>query len=153
VDSSPCLIFTAALPFCHRVLCGRKLKSSKYPKQPNTLGDHIRKRRLDLGLFQKQVAEQIGVSEETIYRWESNESSPQVKFIPAIIKFLGYNPVPLPDSPCQRLVFYRQVRGLSQRNLAKETGIDPKAIELAETGKRPLSKKILKFLESVSNPL
>jgi len=93
------------------------------------------------------VAKQIGV-DETVWRWERNESSPQVQFIPAIIKFLDYNPLPLPDSPCHRLVFYRQTLGLSQRKLAKKIGIDPKTIELAETGKRPLSKKLLKFLES-----
>ena len=107
-----------------------------------------RKRRLDLGLFQKQIAERIGTSEDTIYRWERNESKPQIQFIPAIIEFLDYDPLSPPDSPRQRLVFYRRMHGLSQRKLAKETGIDPKAIELAETGKRPLSKKLLKFLES-----
>jgi len=104
---------------------------------------------MDLGLFQRQVAEQIGISEDTIYRWESNESIPQVQFIPAIIKFLDYDPLSPPDSPRQRLVFYRRMHGLSQRKLAKETGIDPKTIELAETGKRPVSKKILKFLQSL----
>jgi len=107
----------------------------------------MRKRRLDLELLQRQIADQIGVDEETIFRWESSKSRPQVQFIPPIIKFLGYNPLSPPDSPRQSLV-YRWIHGLSQRKLAKETGIDPKAIELAETGKRPLSKKILKFLES-----
>jgi transcriptional regulator with XRE-family HTH domain len=130
-------------------LKARRPPDSKYPKQLKTLGDHIRKRRLDLGLFQKQLAEQIGVSEETIYNWESNESSPQFQFIPAIVRFLDYNPLPLPDAPHQRLVFYRQVFGLSQRKLAKKIRIDPKALGLSERGRRPLSKKLLKFLESV----
>ena len=67
---------------------------------------------------------------------------------PAIIEFLDYNPLPLPDSPPQRLAFYRQVLGLSQRKLAKDTGIDTKTIEQAELGKRPLSKRLLKLLES-----
>jgi len=65
---------------------------------------------------------------------------------PAIIEFLDYNPLPLPDSPPQRLAFYRQVLGLSQRKLAKRIGIDAKALGLYERGTRPLSKKILKFL-------
>jgi transcriptional regulator with XRE-family HTH domain len=98
-------------------LSAQKPKSSAYPEELNTLGDHIRKRRLDLGLFQKQVAKQIGISEDATYRWESNESSPQVQFIPAIIKFLDYNPLSLPDSPGQKLVFFRQVLGLIQRGL------------------------------------
>ncbi len=65
-----------------------------------------------------------------------------------LIKFLDYDRLPVLDSPRQRLVFYRQVLGLSQRKLAKEAGIDLKAIELTETGKRPLPKKLLRFLES-----
>jgi transcriptional regulator with XRE-family HTH domain len=129
-------------------LSTQKPKSSAYPKELKTLGDHIRKRRLDLRLFQEQVAERIGVDEDTIFRWEGNKSKPQVQFIPAIIKFLGYNPIPLPESPGHKLLSYRQAHGLSQRALAKRTGVDPKAVELYEQGKRPLSKKILKLLGS-----
>jgi DNA-binding XRE family transcriptional regulator len=103
---------------------------------------------LELGLFQKQVAEQIGVDEETIFRWESNKSRPQVRFIPATIKFLDYNPLSPPDSPRRSLVFYRQMLGLSLRNLGKRIGVDPKVLGLCERGRRPLSKKILKLLES-----
>ena len=61
------------------------------------------------------MADQIGVDEDTIYRWESNESIPQVRFIPTIIKLLGYNPFPLPEELRGKLVFYRQLLGLSQR--------------------------------------
>jgi transcriptional regulator with XRE-family HTH domain len=128
-------------------LKARRPPNSKYPNQLNSLGDHIRKRRLDLALHQKQVAEQIGVDEDTIYRWESNESKPQIQFIPAIIKFLSHNPIPLPDSPGQRLVFYRQTHGITQRALANRIGVDPKAIGLSERGRRPLSKKLRKLLE------
>jgi transcriptional regulator with XRE-family HTH domain len=137
-----------ALPFCHLRLSTQKPKSSVYPKELKTLGDHIRRRRLDLGLLQRQVAQLISVDVMTICNWERNESKPQIQFIPAIIKFLDYNPLALPDTPRKSLVFYRRIHGLSQRKLAKETGIDPKAIELAETGKRPLSRKLLKLLES-----
>jgi DNA-binding XRE family transcriptional regulator len=89
-----CCYFIPALPFCHVVLKAKKPPASKYPKELNALGDHIRKKRVDAGLFQKEVAEQIGVDEETIYRWESSESMPQIRFIPAIIEFLGYSPFP-----------------------------------------------------------
>ncbi len=135
--------------FCYVRLKAPKPPSFKYPKELKTLGDHVRKRRLDLGLLQKRVAEQIGVDVMTIWNWESNESSPQVQFIPAIIKFLGYNPFTLPDQYYQRLVFYRQVRGLTQSRLAKIIGIDPKALGLSERGRRPLSKKLVKLLETL----
>ncbi|MGH8544558.1 MAG: helix-turn-helix transcriptional regulator [Gammaproteobacteria bacterium] len=52
----------------------------------------MRKRRLDLGLFQRQVAEQIGVTTNTVFRWESNETLPQIHHKPKIVQFLGYDP-------------------------------------------------------------
>ena len=59
-DSHPCVAF------CHSEIRALKPKPSQYPKQINSLGDHIRKRRLDLNLLQKQVGNQIGVHELTI---------------------------------------------------------------------------------------
>jgi len=70
------------------------------------------------------------------------------QFIPTIIKLLGYNPFPLPKRLPEKLIFYRQTLGLSQRGLAMKLGIDPKAVGLSERGKRPLSSKLLKLLES-----
>ncbi len=70
--------------FCYVRLKAPKPPSAKYPKELKTLGDHIRKRRLDLHLLQKQVAEQIGDDVMTIWNWERNESSPQVKFFPPL---------------------------------------------------------------------
>ncbi|MHB1865659.1 MAG: helix-turn-helix domain-containing protein [Acidobacteriaceae bacterium] len=60
----------------------------------NTLGDHIRARRIDLGLFQSQVAELIGVHPLTITNWEGNATVPAIRYIPAILNFLGYDPLP-----------------------------------------------------------
>jgi hypothetical protein len=37
-----------------------------YPLEPRFLGEHIRKRRLDLGLLQIDVAAQIGVTKSTV---------------------------------------------------------------------------------------
>jgi hypothetical protein len=47
-----------------------KVEKPKSPSTKNlqTLGDHIRKKRLDLGLFQKEVASRIGVDAESVYR-------------------------------------------------------------------------------------
>src|SRR5947208_52522 len=108
-----------ALPFCHLSLKAEKPRDFKYPKELKTLGDHIRTKRLQLGWFQKDAAKQIGVDEDTIWRWESNECKPQIQFIPAIIKLLSYNPFPLPERSSEKLIFYRQMLGLRQRKLAK----------------------------------
>jgi DNA-binding XRE family transcriptional regulator len=64
------------LPFCHFEIRAARQRASQYPKQINTLGDHIRARRSDLKLLQRQVADQIGVHPLTITNWEGNETAP-----------------------------------------------------------------------------
>ena len=63
-----------------------------YPKQLKTLGDHIRAKRLDLGLFQKDIAGIIGVTTDTITNWEKNRNQPMRWLNLKINKFLGYSP-------------------------------------------------------------
>jgi len=60
-----------------------------YPTNPVTIGDHIRKRRMDLGLLQREVAEIIGVTESSVWNWEHGVE-PEQHYNPKIIKFLGY---------------------------------------------------------------
>jgi transcriptional regulator with XRE-family HTH domain len=50
-------------------------KVIRIPVEPKTIGDHIRKRRLELKLLQKDVAIKLGVCQPCVYRWESNRSS------------------------------------------------------------------------------
>jgi transcriptional regulator with XRE-family HTH domain len=129
------------LPFCHFEFRAARPKSERYPKELNTLGDHIRARRLDLGLFQSQVAERIGVNPLTITNWEGNASQPPVQYIPAIIQFLGYDPLEPSTSFPQRLIATRRARGLTQRQLASELGVDPSTIQGWERGLREPSWK------------
>ena len=114
-----------ALPFCHSEFWAPRPKPSQYPKQINSLGDHIRARRLDLKLLQKQIADQIGVDKAPITNWERNASSPAVRYVPAIIQFLGYDPLPPTDSLSERVATARRVLGLSQRKMAERLGVDP----------------------------
>ena len=44
--------------------------SNGYPMAPKTWGEHVRKRRLDLGFYQAQVAKRIGVNESSVWNWE-----------------------------------------------------------------------------------
>ena len=41
-----------------------------YPKEPKTLGEHIRKARMDKGLLIRELAALVGVSPDTIINWE-----------------------------------------------------------------------------------
>lgn len=61
-----------------------------YAEDPVSIGDHIRKKRLQLKLCQIDVAGICGVSEDRIRNWEKNRSTPQIQFFPRVINFLGY---------------------------------------------------------------
>jgi transcriptional regulator with XRE-family HTH domain len=52
---------------------------------------YLRRRRIELGLYQKDVAARLGVTTSTIWNWEHGWTI-RKKFIPRIVVFLGYNP-------------------------------------------------------------
>jgi transcriptional regulator with XRE-family HTH domain len=139
------------LPFCHVRLSARKPESEAYPTALITYGDHLRAKRLGLGLLQKQAAEQIGVDETSVYNWESNRVEPAVRLIPGIIRFLGYCPY-TPGLPlAERLKLVRQSLGYSQRKLAVLLGVDDGTWRRWEAGSRQPSpgylRRITGFLE------
>jgi len=119
------------LPRSHR-LNNRK----QPPEELNTLGDHLLRRRLVLKLLQRQVAQQIGVDKTSIANWEGNRSKPGLAFMPAIIRFLGYNPLPPAIRWADRLVQCRTVLGLSQRESADRIGVDQSTLARWERGER-----------------
>lgn len=142
-----------ALPFCHVHLKARKPESRAYPKELKTIGDHIRKRRLDLHLFQRDVAEQIGVTESCIWNWESNTSTPELRCLSMIIRFLGYDPLPQPTSLVEQLLHFRRSRSMSQNALAKLIGVNPATLARWERGERqPMGvrlERVKSFLKTV----
>ncbi len=112
------------------------------------LGEHIRKKRLELGLTQKEVGKIFGVSEEAVYNWESGRSRPDLKLVPKIIKFLGYIPFkPEGDDLISRLKFYRLVNGLTVEELAERISKHPDQVRVWLTGRRKPSEKNRKWLE------
>ncbi len=106
------------------------------------LGDHIRKHRLDLGLYQRQVAARIGVTESTIFNWESNATSPSVRQIPKVVAFLGYDPFSQPQSLRERLILRRKLLGLSQNTMAKRLRVDETILWYFEKVSRRPSMKM-----------
>lgn len=106
------------------------------PVQPQTVGDHIRRRRLALKMLQKDVAKQLGVNEKSVHNWEVNASKPEIRYMPAVVRFLGYNPLPQADGLAEQLVRHRTALGLSQKAAAMRIGIDPGTLARWERGER-----------------
>ncbi len=74
----------------------------KSPDVLVTVGDHLRRRRLERKLLQKDLAKAIGVGVPTITNWQFGSSQPEFRHLPKIIKFLGYDPAPQADMPRYR---------------------------------------------------
>ena len=142
------------MPFINLQFKAKKPENPAYPKTLTTLGDHIRKRRLDLGLFQKDVAATLGVTESAVNNWEKNRVTPYFTYLPKIIAFLGYIPAPY-DKVCDNLVEnmrrYRLTNGFSQEKFAKLIGVDETTVAKWERGDhKPMKinqEKILGFLQ------
>jgi transcriptional regulator with XRE-family HTH domain len=106
-----------------------------------TLGDHLLRRRLTLKLLQRDVAEKIGVDKTSIYNWENNRSKPGLEYMPAIIHFLGYNPMPPSDRWSDRLINCRTALGISQKHAAERIDVDQSTLARWERGERePLGR-------------
>ena len=114
----------------------------------------MKKKRLDLGLQQKEVAKILGVTKDTICNWEKNRTSPSLRSIPKIIKFLGYIPYDIHGlTPGEEIRLLRKCLGLSQEKLAKELGIDPSTLWRWEKGKRKPPKFVQeKLREELESP-
>jgi transcriptional regulator with XRE-family HTH domain len=95
--------------------------------EPRFLGEHIRKRRLDLGLLQAEVAAEIGVTESTVWNWEHG-TEPELIHIPAILEFIGYVPWEMPEETVARLAHFKKVKGLSFERLGELMSRDPEQL-------------------------
>nr|WP_262713269.1 helix-turn-helix transcriptional regulator [Mucilaginibacter frigoritolerans] len=117
-----------------------------YPIIPQTLGEHIKKVRMDKGLLQKEVAEIINVSEDTITYWENGRFVPQIQYYPAIISFLGYYPFTHEtESMAGKLRQVRYCTGLNIAKCAQLLGIDIDTVKRYEAG-RPIRTVAIKSI-------
>jgi transcriptional regulator with XRE-family HTH domain len=139
---------TPALPFCHVTLRGQKPLPRAYPRALSTIGDHLRKRRLDLGLLQREVAERLGVDHCTVTNWELNRTKPALRFLPGIINLLGFDPSAPSASLGERLKAWRHRAGLPQDRFARLIGIDPATLSRWERNLRVPAGRCVRLVEN-----
>ena len=119
------------LPRSHRLS-----SRTRVPEQCLSVGDHLRRRRLASRLLQKQVADRLGVDKTSVYNWENNRTTPAFEYMPAIIRFLGYDPQPPARDWGDRLAQCRKAAGLSQKEAARQMQVDPGTLARWERGQR-----------------
>jgi transcriptional regulator with XRE-family HTH domain len=166
------------LPLCDRVI---HVSRDKYlpaynrkipvPRHPTTIGGHLRKRRLQLKLFQSEAARKLGVSTRTLSLWECDRIYPTWHCQLRIRDYLGHDPFtdPTLGRPTgnetkhvaflapgtsgrvgDRIRSWRLQRRKSRKQLAQEMGISPKTLWNWEHHRRQPSQSMRKALESLT---
>ncbi len=108
---------------------------------PVLLGEHLKTKRLELGLTQKEAGKYLGVTCFTVTNWECGLRKPAIQHFPAICQFLGYDPEPpTPSTFAEWLAAKRRQSGWSQRVAARKLGVDPSTWSAWEHGGTIMSK-------------
>jgi transcriptional regulator with XRE-family HTH domain len=98
------------------------------------LGEHLLKRRIELGLTQYQVSLQFLTKPETVLLWEQDRAKPSARYYPAIFGFLGYDPFPVPVDLAGQIGRKRLELGLSIKKVANLVGVDEGTFSRWERG-------------------
>jgi DNA-binding transcriptional regulator YiaG len=83
------------------------------------------------------------VQKSSIANWESKRTKPGLEYMPAIIRFPGYSPLPPAHGWADRLVQCRTALGLSQKESAARIGVDQGTLARWERGEREPSDAFL----------
>ena len=121
------------LPFCCLTLTAPFPPDPAYPTELTTIGEHLKKCRLDLGLSQREAAAQIGVNYKALANWEGGSREPLIRYWPAFLKFLGYYPDTEPRTLAERVLAARRIRGLTCEELGRVVGTDSRTVWSWET--------------------
>jgi len=132
-----------------------RLKASKpkdWTDKPVTLGDHLKKARKERGLLQREVAKALKVDSMSLVNWEKNRTESGARFVPAIIEWLGYDPLPLANSFGEWIKIERTRRGLARRTLAAALGSDEATLGEYEGGRPPDAQRLAQLRSVLGKP-
>jgi transcriptional regulator with XRE-family HTH domain len=97
----------------------KSLRSKDYSETPQNLGEHLKKRRKELCLLQREVAERMGIDTWTYLNWEKDKTKPVAAQFRPVVAFLGYDPTPAPETLAERLQAKRRVLGATFSQVAR----------------------------------
>lgn len=113
-----------------------------------TVGDHVRARRKVLGLTQTQAAKQVGVVRDALARWEAEPREPDRRNMPAVIRFLGYDPQPPATTFGGLLKRTRRTLGMNQPQIAQALGVPTASLRPWERGAHEPKEDRKRLLEA-----
>lgn len=121
-----------------------------YPQQPRTLGEQIRRRRMDHGLTQRILATRWGLQPETVASWERGLRNPSARQWPRVLELLGGDP----DAGggggdlLARLESARRRLGATRREFAELLGLSEGTISRWIAGRRRPRAGTVRRIES-----
>lgn len=152
------------LPFSERIV---SVPHSRYlplknrgipvPKDPTTIGGHLRRKRLELGIHQSEAARMLQVSTVTLSRWERDKVYPTWVQQEQVATYLGYDPFTDPTlgrpkgnetldvaslsskgpiTAGQQLVRYRLDQRKTRKQFAQQLGVNVRTLLDWETDRR-----------------
>ncbi|MFI4973121.1 MAG: helix-turn-helix domain-containing protein [Caulobacterales bacterium] len=106
-------------------------------KPQESIGDHVRERRLALGLTQAEAAKRIGLTRDGLAKWETGRCERGYALMPAVISFLDYNLELSAQTFGDLIKSARRQLGLNQRQLSRACDVSFDSLRLWEQGTRP----------------
>jgi transcriptional regulator with XRE-family HTH domain len=100
------------------------LRTKDYSEVPQTLGQHLKRRRRELDLLQREAAERMGIGKETYANWEKDKTTPVASQFRPVVTFLGYDPSSPPATLKERVVAKRRALGVTFDQVANHLGWD-----------------------------
>lgn len=110
------------------------------------MAEHLKRRRIQLGLSQREAAKVLGVHPLRLLTWEHGQA-PTVRNIAKIVRFLGYTPWPPPATLGEKLRQARWILGLTEQEFARAIGADEWSLWRWSKGVRRPRKATLQRLE------
>ncbi|MDP2378282.1 XRE family transcriptional regulator [Reyranella sp.] len=103
----------------------KALRPKDYSETPRTLGEHLKKRRRQLGVLQREAAAQMGILTETFANWENGKTEPVAAQFRPVIEFIGYDPTPEARTLTERVEAKRRGLSVTFDQIAGHLGWDP----------------------------
>ncbi|MFO1486366.1 MAG: helix-turn-helix domain-containing protein [Verrucomicrobiaceae bacterium] len=144
------------MPFCFFTIRAtktslrfRNLTRKGFNLNPESLGQHLRSKRLLLNLTQAQTAEKLGTIREQYERWERDEITPVASFWPKLVCHFGRYPLTV-TSPADWVLKARRVNGLSQYALGRKIKVIAKIVREWEHGKTEPPAPMLEKIRAIA---